>query len=214
MFPLVTCKRALTAAVLLLLSACASVPEPEEPAGMSVQDPRWQSRIGALGSLQRWDLRGRLALKMGEEGWTINLRWQYTPNHRQIDLNGPFGQGHVRLVEDRAGARLIDSENTEHYAPDAEQVLWEVTGWRLPVKGLVWWVRGLPMPEVASQLRLDAMGHLRLLRQQGWEVTYLEYTASGEQPLPSSMVLRHPANGVRPAVQLRLVINQWQVPAP
>lgn len=210
-----SCKRGSAAALLLSLSACATVPAPQpDVPGMSPDDPRWHARVAALGKLDQWDLRGRLALTMGKEGWTINLRWQHAPDRRQIDLNGPFGQGHVRLVEDKNGARLTDSELTDHYAPDAEQLLWETTGWRLPVKGLAWWVRGLPMPEPDSRMQLDAQGRLQQLRQQGWQVKYLAYARSGEQDLPRSLLLYHPANGIRPAVQVRLAVSQWQFSAP
>ena len=133
--------RAPLALLLVLLSACqATLPVVDD------QQQAWQQHRQKLQALTQWDLRGRVALTMDRDAWQLNLRWQNHDPGQQIDLSGPFGAGAVRITIADDGARLVDAEQNVYVAANAQQLLWQTTGWALPLENMLYWLRGLPVP--------------------------------------------------------------------
>jgi outer membrane lipoprotein LolB len=193
--------------VFLLCVSCAA-PPPRLPTVELEQ--RWQAHAATLTPLSQWELRGRLAVRVDERGGQATLSWSREAGRHQIRLNGPFGSGAVRIVQDGAGARLQDAENRELAAGSAEELVWRYTGWQLPVAHLDWWLRGLPVPELNAQRELDETGRLRVLRQQGWEVQYQQYVRIDRYDLPQRLTLTRAADPATPAMEARFVIDRWQ----
>lgn len=178
-----------------------------------------QARRAALQSIARWDLRGRVGVRLPDEGAQASLRWRHGDDGEQIDLTGPFGGGHARLQFDARGARLTDARGREHHDADAEALLLRATGWHVPLGGLTYWIRGLPIPEVASAEEIDEYGRLRLLRQLGWDIEFLSYDRVGAHQLPSKLFLArrlpgHAADADNARIEVRLVVNSWDIGAP
>jgi len=170
----------------------------------------WQGHAATLTSLTYWELRGRLAVRVDERGGQAALSWSREAARHVIRLNGPFGSGAVRIVQDSSGARLQDAENRELAAGSAEELLLLYTGWNLPVVNLDWWLRGLPVPELDAERELDEAGRLRVLRQQGWEVQYQQYARIDRYDLPQRLTLTRAADTAAPAMEARFVIDRWQ----
>jgi len=192
--------------ILLLCVACAAPPSRPSRA---VIEAGWESHRASLEPIRQWELRGRLAVRIDERGGQATLYWLHEESRTTIRLNGPFGSGAVRIVQDGAGARLRDSENREFQAASAEELLIIYTGWQLPVAHLDWWARGLPVPDLGVQRELDDTGRLRVLRQQGWEVQYQQYVRVDGYDLPQRMTLVRSAGAAVPAIEARLVIDRW-----
>jgi outer membrane lipoprotein LolB len=84
-------------------------------------------------------------------------------------------------------------------------VLEEVVGWSLPIGGLEFWIRGIPQPGADYRPRLDAGGRARSIRQDSWEISYLDYFDAQPAPqLPRRIKLS------RDELTLKLVIERWQ----
>lgn len=196
-FVLVTC---------LCVSCAAPLPRPPAPE----LERLWQVHAGRVAPLSEWQLRGRLAVRIDERGGQASISWSRRTGHDQIRLNGPFGSGAVRIVQDGHGARLQDAENRELAAGSAEELLWLYTGWRLPVAHLDWWLRGLPVPELEARRELDEAGRLRQLCQQEWEVRYQSYIRVDRFDLPQQLTLTRAADAAAPAMEARIVIDRWQ----
>lgn len=80
----------------------------------------------------------------------------------------------------------------------------ENLGWEIPVDALIYWIRGLPEPGVAtSSMEIDNMGRLTLFKQSEWNVSYEKYTNTGDYDLPARMSVQ------RDQLKLRLSINKW-----
>jgi outer membrane lipoprotein LolB len=187
--------------------SCA-LPAPRPPAAELEQ--LWQGHAATLTPLTRWELRGRLAVRVDERGGQATLSWSRETARHVIRLNGPFGSGAVRIVQDASGARLQDAENREIEARSAEELVFLYTGWQLPVAHLDWWLRGLPVPELNAQRELDETGRLKVLRQQHWEVQYQQYARVGRYDLPQRLTLTRSADETAPALEARFVIDRWQ----
>lgn len=212
--------------LVFYLSGCASLPPPV------VDSARiWQERQQKLAPLIDWEIRGRMALRTDEEGWHASLVWVRADDRHRIDLTGPLGRGHVRLSRDRDGAELKDTDSNVMRAERGEDLLVQATGYRVPLEGLDYWVRGLPLPGRALEFELDPWGRLRGLKQDGWDIEFLAYASHGGYELPSKLFLRRrlvalndaqgraSAAGERASgvperngdVEVRLVIDRWGI---
>lgn len=200
------------AAVCLLLTACATVPD-RPPVG----DPEgvFRRHHERLAPVEHWQIRARLALRTDSEGWLATLLWARRGAHQQLDLTGPLGRGHLRLTSEPGQARLRDSDNNIYHAPTAEELVLRATGHRLPLGELQYWVRGLPAPGAVQRRELDAWGRLARLDQQRWRIEFLDYVRHGDLELPSRLFARRapdPANadnGLRETIEVRLAIEHW-----
>jgi len=190
----------------MVLSACTVAPP--RPSDAQLQQ-RWQAHAATLQPLSSWDLRGRLAVLIDEQGGQATLSWQRDAVRHAIRLNGPFGQGAVRITQDEHGARLQDVRGRELTAANAEQLVALYTGWQLPLASLEWWLLGLPVPEHAAEQDLDNAGRLRKLRQLGWVVQYEDYQPVAGLSLPHRLTLMRRTGDSAPGLEARLVIDRW-----
>lgn len=197
---------------LLLLAACAGPPTRPSAEVESL----WRERQARLAGIHAWDVRGRLAVRGPEGGGQAALRWQREDEAHEIDLTGPLGKQLLKLFEDAHGARMRDAQQRELVAPDAQSLLWQATGWRVPLAGLRHWIVGLPAPGSATSRELDAQGRLERLRQLGWDVRFLGYMRVDGVDLPRRIVLRYPGplatgGGEDAEVELRLLVQAWNL---
>lgn len=182
---------------LLALTACtplAVTPPAAAP---------WAVRKAALSALD-WTLIGRIGVTTETDGWHGTLRWTQTTDRYAIDLMGPLGQGAISIRGDAAGVSVRTQDGQTLTAADPEALLQEASGIRIPLAGLLYWVRGLPIPDQPSVLSGDEQGRLNRIEQDGWVVEYSEYTDVDGLALPERITAR------RSDVQVKLVINTWQ----
>ena len=173
-------------------------------AGCATQRPQ-QPLPGSNERLEAFALEGRVAVKVGEKGYSANLRWRHTASADALRLLSPVGTTIATLDADPEGATLVDADRKVHRSTDIEALTRDVLGWDLPLAGLKHWVLGRPDPNapVDEQAR-DARNRLTQLRQSGWRIAYPIYADDGV--LPSRLTL------VREGLNLRLVIDRWEFP--
>jgi outer membrane lipoprotein LolB len=174
----------------------------------------WRQHAAGVQGLTDWDMRGRLALRSADDGGQAGLRWVRRADDFQIDLSGPLGRGLLRLTRDNGGVRLVDGERHEYRAASAEALLYDTTGWHIPLDDMHYWIRGLPVPSVPREQELDADGRLSVLRQSGWEIRYLAYARYGRYALPARVTLTSTQADGHAAgpVEARVVIERWELP--
>ena len=175
----------------LLLGGCAATPHLQS------------SRSAA--EFSDWQLNGRIALTHGDQGWHASLLWQQRADGYQVKVSGPLGQGGFQLAGDEHGVVLVDAEGNASFARDGDALLLQATGWQLPVTGMRYWVRGLPVPETEATRVYDESGRLSHLEQSGWSIDYQGYQLVKGAAVPAKMQL------AREDIDVRLVINQWQL---
>ena len=71
------------------------------------------------------------------------MHWTQRPGSLRIELRGPLGSGLVRLQQDAGGATLTDNGRNVYRAESIEDLLFDATGWHIPLDGLTYWIRGL-----------------------------------------------------------------------
>ncbi|EKD73999.1 MAG: hypothetical protein ACD_45C00115G0002 [uncultured bacterium] len=186
----------------LLLASCASLPtQPQPPQNQSLS---WENRVSTLSGIQNWDLKGLIALRTAKNAWSANWQWQQVKHTYMISLFGPLGSNSFRLTGNPQNVLLETADGKKITAAHPESLLTEQLGWQLPVSYLHYWIRGLPVPNLAARKQFDAYHHLTLLMQQGWTIRYLNYVSVGHTDLPSKIFLANRA------LQVKIIISQWK----
>jgi outer membrane lipoprotein LolB len=186
---------------LTLLSACAGTGvRPSAAAAEASQ----AARELALAGRQQWAFTGRVALANGDNGGSGRIEWTQDGDDFDIRLSAPITRQSWRVVREHGLVRLEGLEGGTREGEDAEALLLEATGWRLPVAAMAAWVRGLRGPGQAT-VTGDPLGLPASLAQAGWQVEYREWDAA-TPPLPRRIY------ATKGQASVRLVVEQWTAP--
>lgn len=214
--------RLLVLLLLLGLGGCVSqravgpspgrVPGPESGQGAAppIDAPEafaaLAARDAALRPVAGWAFSGRLAVARGNDGGTLNVRWTQAGDAFDLRLSAPVTGRQWRLHGNAGGAILEGLEDGPRQGPDAESLLLDVTGWRLPIRQMPDWVRGLRGPGPVAGLAVDANGRPIAFRQDAWALSYRDWWP-GEPALPRRVFAETTGASVR------LVVTAWAAPA-
>lgn len=185
----------------LLLAACAPTPvRPRVQGDETVQ----AARESALATQSAWSFTGRLAISTAGNAGNARIDWKQDGADFDIRLSAPItGQG-WRLRQAGGVVSLDGLEGGLRQGTDAEAMLQEATGWRIPLSAMASWVRGARSTG-AADLEFDPSGLPATLRQAGWAVEYRGWT-DASTPLPVRVF------ATRPDASVRLVIERWGQP--
>lgn len=186
----------------LWLSGCATM----TPSKLPAEDKNipWDTRVKTLTALKQWDIQGVLGVRTAQDAWSASLNWQQSGENYRIMLFGPLGTHSYELTGTPASVTLVTAEGKRFEAASPEKLLAEQLGWQLPVSNLNFWVRGLPVPNAAMKMELDAFHRLSILRQQGWTVRFLQYTSHNGVDVPSKIFLDSEG------LNVKIVIKHWR----
>lgn len=159
-------------------------------------------RESVLASEGDWRFSGRVAIARGADGGNARLTWQQSGDRFDIQLVAPITGQRWRLHGDANGATIEGLADGVRTGADPEALLFDATGWTLPVRDLPYWLRGVRAPGMAD-MHWDAEGQPLRLAQGGWTIEYRDWHA-GSPPLPRRVFAR------RAEASVRLVIEGWQ----
>lgn len=189
----------------LALAGCATThraPPADAASAYAAQSAR-EARLAEAGD---WRLRGRVAFANGRDGATVQIDWTQRGEAFDIRLVAPITGRNWVLRGGPAGAELAGLEGGLRQAADAEALLFEATGWRLPVRHFPRWARGVRGDGAASGLEVDAGARPVGWAQEGWILRYPDWWP-GDPPLPRRVFAE------RDGTSVRLVIAEWTTPA-
>jgi outer membrane lipoprotein LolB len=165
----------------------------------------WEQRRPELQARDHFELKGRVAVAAGGEGFNANLRWMQTGARSEVTLEGPLGVGGAEITASGDELRLVTSRGEHIDSAAARAELTRRLGFDPPLASLRYWVLGVPDPTQPATEAVDAtQQRLSALTQDGWQINYDSYTSAGGQSLPARLTLR------RDAVRVRLLVDQWQ----
>jgi outer membrane lipoprotein LolB len=187
--------------VLLAVAACAPIkPRVTVPGDASAL----QAREAELAQRPTWAFSGRLALSEGSNGGSARIRWRQDGADFDIELSAPITRQSWQL-HPRAGKVTLEGlQGGTREGTDAETMLLEATGWRIPLLAMAAWVRGVRAPG-AADLSFDPVGLPATISQGGWAVEYRGWTAA-KPALPQKLFARSGTASVR------LVVEAWSKP--
>jgi outer membrane lipoprotein LolB len=189
---------ALALAALAALAGCRTLPTP--PAGAP-----WEARRAQLQARAHFELRGRVAVATGSEGFNASLQWIQDGARSQLTLAGPLGAGGAQVTATNGDLELTTSRGEQLTRDAARAQLAARLGFDPPLASLRYWVQGVPDPNApASETLDDSQQRLSALVQSGWRIDYNDYASAGGQVLPARVTLQ------RDAVRVRLLVDTWQ----
>ena len=193
-------RKLLWATVVVLLASCRTVPVHHETPATSQS---WDARRPQLQARDKFQLKGRVAVATGSEGFNARLRWTQDGKQTHMSLDGPLGAGGVQVTSDGSAVSIVTSRGDRLNNDAARAELANRLGFDPPIDNLRYWVLGVPEPGHPAQESLDAQQRLATLEQDGWQIQYTGYMSVGGEWLPSKLTLQ------RQGVRLRVVVDGW-----
>jgi outer membrane lipoprotein LolB len=192
----------LLAAPILLLAGCA--PTPTRPAAVA-DEAAQTAREAALAQRADWGFRGRVAISQGNNGGNAGIAWHQHGADYEVELSAPITHQSWRLASKSGRVSLSGLDGGEREGSDAEALLLEATGWRIPVAAMSDWARGARGRGSVAEFSSDPEGRPATLLQDGWSIEYRGWFA-GDPPLPQRVFARQGEASVR------LVVESWDTP--
>ncbi len=151
---------------------------------------------------------GRFALIVTQEGGEQKavqggFSWLDRDGGYILDLTNPLGATEARVEGVVGKALLTKADGTHLEAVDADALVAQVLGSRVPVSGLRDWLRGrVAGDSLPFKLARDPLGRPVSFEQEGWQARLSRYDALG----PRLLVLERLEAGRR--IVMRLVVNR------
>lgn len=195
--------------VLPFVASCATLVDKDRVARTIVTAPVVETEEARSPD---FGLVGRVSVKGGKESFSGGVQWTHSGSRDEILLLTPIGQTLAQIQRSPEGVYLTTPGQQSYYAADVESLTEQVLGWRLPLKGLQYWVQSMYSPATAAAIDLDMQGKVVSIRQDGWEIEYSSYvpasatqTAQGQFERPRLLLLK------RNDLQIKLVIDAWSM---
>ena len=194
-------------AVLTFLTSCKGIaPKPNLP---PINTEAHQQHLSALNNIKSFVLRGRLGVVTQQKGFSGGIQWQHVDDFKQsigsdnIEVFSPLGGKVAHIVKDSSGVTLTSHDGLTNKASDAESLTANTLGFRLPLSGLDDWVLGRPTHSKIDELTIDNQGRILFLKQDGWDISFENYSQINAVFLPNKVFLKSEK------VNLKLIIDTW-----
>jgi outer membrane lipoprotein LolB len=191
---------ALGAAFLGLVAGCRTLPV-VSPVVVS-----WEARRPQLQARDHFELSGRVAIAVGDQGVNANLQWTEVGARSQVTLEGPLGVGAVRISAEGDDLEIVNASGQHLDSDAAHAELASRLGFDPPLKSLRYWIQGVPDPDMPATETLEpGQQRLQELSQGGWSVHYTSYVLVAGESLPARLSLQ------RDTVRVRLLVEGWRL---
>ena len=201
-FNLLFCRGRILLLAALFLGACATQPVP--PSATSATNANInQQHLTTLATIKSFSLKGRLGVITQKQGFSGSIEWQHQQTSDNIDVYSPVGGKVANIAKSTDGVILTDQKGHSIKAQDAESLTDMTLGFRLPLTGLSDWALGKPTTSKIEAATWDEKGQLLTLKQDGWDISYENYTEINGLNLPNKIVLKSDK------VNLKLLVEKW-----
>jgi len=184
-----------------VVAGCRTAPPIQQPAALSQS---WDVTRPALQARDHFQLKGRVAVAAGKDGFNASLRWIQAGAISQVSLEGPLGAGGVQITASGDSLNIVTAHG-DHLDSDAARAELDARlGFDPPLGSLRYWIQGVPDPASPSKEKVDLQQQrLQSLEQDGWQIDYTGYMPGAGASLPAKLTLQ------RAGVRVRLVVDGW-----
>lgn len=188
---------------LVFLSITACSPLATKPSTNQANSSLNQKHIASLANIQSFSLKGRIGVATNPRGFSGGIAWQHTIANDNIDIFSPLGGKKANIVKTPSEVILTTEDGHSIKTQDAESLTEATLGWRLPLNGLSDWALGKPTKSKIDASSWDENGWLTTLKQDGWDISYENYTETNGIFLPKKVLLKSDK------VNLKLIVDEW-----
>lgn len=187
-----------------MIVSCATIPTQSTVVRTIVTQPVTNSETITP---EKFSLTGRISIRDELQRISGGIRWQHSEADDEVLLLSPLGQVMTQILRDHKGVRLTTSEQQVFYAANVESLTEDILGWRIPLAGLQYWAQGSHSPASIAMKDLDENDRVVAIRQDGWVINYLSYTAMqpDQKERPRVLTLNYET------LQIRLVVDSWEM---
>lgn len=186
--------------ICILLSSCSLIKKKQ------VIALSWDERIDIYKDINTFKTNGRVGITGIENSGSASFIWdnEYA-NDYSIKLHGPFGANSVEINVSPNRVRYIDQLGNIKRAKNPRTLLFNETGWDLPLESLKYWIKAIPDRNFKTQsLILDKNQRIEYLRQNDWDISYFEYQNVNGFEFPKKIMLK------KHNVKIRFVFTSWK----
>lgn len=168
----------------------------------------WQQRQLAMNRMQSWSMGGRTALKFKADSWTFGLNWvQKNRQQYSLQIKHPLTGTVIGTLDQSPGRATLRTRGKVSNGTDAERLLQQQLGVKMPVNGMPYWIRGVMAPQYpVGKVTFEANGRPRQIIQAGWVIDYANYNGTASNSLPRRVNISR----AQEQVSVRIVAKQWQ----
>jgi outer membrane lipoprotein LolB len=184
------------------LAGCATPPQPTVGLNSDIHQL-------LLKQQDNWLIKGKLGFKNPERKQSADFRWQQTQQQYQLNLNSIIGTSLLNMKGDEKGATLTTDDKT-YQNSDPSYLIWQVTGWQIPVEKLRFWIKGQHRSK--DKVKTSEQGWINQLQPicdncKNWLINYDNYKLVNNVWLPHKVVLHNSVDNN----QLLIRINEWEL---
>ncbi len=187
-----------------VLTGCVTARPRMESAAAQVNQAQREVQVEAA---QNFHLQGRIAIKNAHDGGSGRFDWQQTGDAIRFELSAPLSNQTWRLEGAPGDYSLTDSKGTPRHDADARKLIFDASGWTIPMQELAYWVRGArarsALKNAQAELTFDASGRLSALTQNGWTVIYERYSDASDGALPIKL------RATQGDAQVKVIVQSW-----
>jgi outer membrane lipoprotein LolB len=154
-------------------------------------------------AITSWAFTGKMAINDGHNSGSGIVKWKVSNNNETYaQFKAPLGQGSWTLTEANGQAKLSSSRRGTSIADDAQILISHELGWQFPWHQLQFWLRGYAY----DQHKLTPHSKpLSLLNDDGWEISYQQWTQTAMGLLPKKIKAR------KDNFSVKLFIYTWKI---
>lgn len=197
--------RIITLAIFFLaLSACTTLPDGPETA---VNLP---SQLQQLKTVEHWQIKGKMAIRNDKEAVSAHLNWKTDAPDFDFRLTNMLGITLATLsVND--GMASLEADDKHYEGTNPSRLIYQTTGWDIPVNRLLNWIKGLPL--AGDDYQLNDKQLLASLSPAcdncgNWKVIYSNYGNVDGIWLPHQLTLTQTNNS---KMLIKIRIDEWKL---
>ena len=193
--------RLLWIVAVAVVAGCRTAPPIQQPTAGAQP---WDVTRPALQARDHFQLKGRVAVAAGKDGFNASLRWIQAGGTSQVSLEGPLGAGGVQITSNGDSLNIVTAHGDHLDSDAAHAELGARLGFDPPLASLRYWIQGVPDPASPAKEKVDPQQQrLQSLEQGGWQIDYTGYMPGSGASLPAKITLQ------RAGVRVRLVVDGW-----
>ena len=156
---------------------------------------------------EQWRFNGKFAVRSAKETTSAKINWQQINDQYDINLYTMFG---ITVMKINGGHHRVQIDNgSERYnGTSAGQLIWQLTGWHLPIDQMQHWVKGEVEHAINVQRDQDGQfksGDIIGGNGQQWRLTLGKYKIVDGHIRPHSLLLS------KDKLYFKLSISKWQI---
>lgn len=198
--------RVLLVFLLLVVSGCAINPKPE-PSSVPVNPAVWQARNADLLLQDDWTVHFSLIGVNDQQKFKTRVIWAQQQEQYQIKLKDFIGRTVAIIDGSEEGVKVKTSKGQKFAGNNANELVKDLFGIEIPVQGMRYWLRAMPLPDQEYELlAINNQGLAQHMSQSGWQLHYDHYNPQDVAALPNHTVLQFDK------LMLTVKVSRWEFP--